>query len=195
MNKIFKVLITVLSVAYPVVVFVSLTVFHASPRVIAFNLMAMGIIYFLANSKDAGKKSFQGVQFWFMVVLTIGLSVTVFFTDSWGLAKLYPVIMNTFLFLGFAYTIVKPPTMIFRFAQIQDKTILDSPDLEDIKNYTKKVTIIWCIFFVFNGAVAAITSQFASDFVWSLYNGLISYVLIGVLIVGEMIVRKFVVGR
>jgi uncharacterized membrane protein len=45
------------------------------------------------------------------------------------------------------------------------------------------------VFFIFNGIVAALTIS-ASDAVWALYNGLISYIIMGILFAGEYIVRR-----
>jgi len=55
--------------------------------------------------------------------------------------------------------------------------------------YTRKVTIIWCGFFMLNGVLALLTTLYASDRIWALYNGLISYCLMGLLFAGEWLVR------
>jgi uncharacterized membrane protein len=55
--------------------------------------------------------------------------------------------------------------------------------------YMRTVTRVWCGFFVFNGAVALGTALWASDAVWSLYTGQVSYILMGVLFGGEFLVR------
>ena len=54
---------------------------------------------------------------------------------------------------------------------------------------------MWCGFFVVNGAVAAATALWATPAVWALYNGLLSYVAMGVLMGGEWLVRRRVRGR
>jgi len=48
---------------------------------------------------------------------------------------------------------------------------------------------VWCGFFVLNGAIALGTALWASEAVWSLYTGVISYVLMGLLFAGEYLVR------
>jgi acyl-coenzyme A synthetase/AMP-(fatty) acid ligase len=79
--------------------------------------------------------------------------------------------------------------MIFRFALLQDKTIKGSPGEKRISSYCRKVTVIWCAFFILNEAAAAFTIFFGSDFVWSIYNGGISYILMGILFACEYLVR------
>jgi len=84
----------------------------------------------------------------------------------------------------FALTLYKPPSMIERFARLVD------PDLpESGVQWTRKVTMVWCVFFICNAGIALIT-VFASMQLWVLYNGFISYLLIGALLVGEFILRK-----
>ncbi|MCV5372773.1 hypothetical protein OFD18_31790, partial [Escherichia coli] len=57
--------------------------------------------------------------------------------------------------------------------------------------YTRKVTMVWYAFFTLNAAVALYTC-FLPVKIWTLYHGLISYLLAGGLFAGEWIVRQFV---
>jgi uncharacterized membrane protein len=45
------------------------------------------------------------------------------------------------------------------------------------------------VFFVANGAVALLTAFFAPEAVWSLYTGVVSYVLMGAMFGGEYLLR------
>jgi acyl-coenzyme A synthetase/AMP-(fatty) acid ligase len=80
--------------------------------------------------------------------------------------------------------------MIFRFAVLQNKRIRGSLGEKRVEAYCRKVTLVWCGFFVLNGGVAAWTVFFAPQALWSLYNGGISYMLMGILFGGELMVRK-----
>jgi uncharacterized membrane protein len=179
------------SIAYPFLILGGLVVFKAPPRILALTLVAVLVLNLLANSRDARKPGFARTRFWAVTGLLTALVALVLATDSAGLIKLYPVIINLFLLGGFAWTLLKPPTMIFQFATRMDKTIIGSPDEERVCGYCRTVTMVWCGFFAINSAVAAATAFYASDLAWSLYNGLISYALIGVLFLGEMVVRHF----
>jgi uncharacterized membrane protein len=98
--------------------------------------------------------------------------------------RFYPVIINAVMLLIFSWSVFSPPTVIERLARLQH------PDLppEGII-YTKRVTQIWCLFFVLNGGMALTTALWCSFEAWSLYNGLIAYVLMGILFAGEYVVR------
>lgn len=98
--------------------------------------------------------------------------------------------VNGALLAAFSLTLWTPPPMIFRFAVLWDKTIRFSLAEKWIEAYCRKVTVVWCVFFVFNGGIAAAAVFFASDALWSLYTGGISYILIGILFGGELMVRK-----
>ena len=98
--------------------------------------------------------------------------------------------MNLLFLAAFGLTLLKPPSMIYRFALIQDKSIPNSLNEKRIESYCRKTTLVWIVFFVLNGSAAAWTIFSGSDAVWSIYNGGISYILIGTLFAGEFIVRK-----
>ncbi len=100
-------------------------------------------------------------------------------------AMLYPVFMSTGLFIVFTVTLVKPPSMVERFARIVE------PDLDERGiRYTRKVTGVWITFFAFNGLIAAWTVYQNDLFYWGLYNGFISYLIAGLVFVGEFTVRR-----
>jgi uncharacterized membrane protein len=70
---------------------------------------------------------------------------------------------------------------------------LTTPDLPPRGvRYTRRVTQVWCLFFIVNAALTTLTILHGDLALWSLYNGLISYVLIGVLMGGEWLVRRHV---
>jgi len=61
--------------------------------------------------------------------------------------------------------------------------------------YTRRLTKVWIAFFIANGLVALWTALYATLKTWTLYNGLISYILIAVLFVGEWPVRRIIKAR
>jgi uncharacterized membrane protein len=99
--------------------------------------------------------------------------------------KLYPVIINLSLLFLFASSLLTEMSFIERLARIRE------PDLpEKAVSYTRKVTQIWCVFFVINASIALATVVLADDTLWLWYNGVVAYVLIGILMAGEWLVRQ-----
>jgi uncharacterized membrane protein len=98
--------------------------------------------------------------------------------------KLYPVLVNAALLVAFGYSLSSPQSMVERMARLTE------PDLPPAAvAYTRSVTKVWCVFFVINGSIALGTALWASQALWSLYNGVIAYVLMGLLFAGEYLVR------
>jgi len=99
--------------------------------------------------------------------------------------KLYPVLINCALLVAFGYSLVSPPSIVERLARVTDPILPPEAVI-----YCRRVTQVWCAFFVFNGSVALGTALWASEAVWSLYTSVISYLLMGALFGGEYLVRR-----
>jgi uncharacterized membrane protein len=109
---------------------------------------------------------------------------------AWAPLKLYPALVNAVLLAVFATSLARPPSVIERLAR------LSVPDLPPAGvRYTRRVTQVWCVFFVGNGMVALATALWASTEVWAFYNGFLAYVLMGVLFGAEWLVRRRVQAR
>lgn len=163
-----------LTLAYPLLVYFSL-------GRIDVRWVALGLIV-LAGLRMWSEKQ----RTW--VVAAVGAIVLAALTAltraAWPL-KLYPVVISFTMLAVFAYSLINPPSVIERLARLSD------PNLPPhAVAYTRRVTQVWCGFFIFNGAVALITALWATDHIWALYNGLISYGLMGALFAGEWLLRQ-----
>ncbi|PRX26796.1 putative membrane protein [Paraburkholderia sp. BL18I3N2] len=125
---------------------------------------------------------------WTVVGLLSCASAAIVLTNSELLLRLYPSLVNLGLLIAFGATLVHGPSMIEKFAR------LGNPNLPPgAVRHTLRVTQVWCAFFALNGVFSAYTALYWSQASWSLYNGAIAYVLIGVLLVAEVIWRYLVV--
>jgi uncharacterized membrane protein len=98
--------------------------------------------------------------------------------------KLYPVLVNAAFLCAFGVSLLSGPSMIERLARLRE------PDLPpQAVRYTRRVTQAWCVFFVLNGAACLGTALFSPEAVWSLYTGVVSYVLMGLMFGGEYLLR------
>lgn len=120
------------------------------------------------------------------------LFVAVAVTDAPDFFKLYPILVSLVLLTQFASTLITPPTMIERFARLASR---DEPLPDSAIPYCRKVTWVWVGFFCFNIAVSTITALVGNWNIWTLYNGCISYILIGLLLAGEFLVRCYVQNK
>jgi len=185
-----KVLFFIAAALYPVLIFYFLVIRKTPLRMFSLLVMAFALLIFITGTSR--KKETGGISFFWNSAVLLGLGGLCFFVNSAIILKLYPLLMNILFFCAFGSTIFFPPTMIFRFATMQDRSIKGSLNEKRISAYCRKVTYVWCGFFIINGSIAAWTIFSGSDTLWSVYNGGISYILMGILFAGEFMVRKMV---
>jgi uncharacterized membrane protein len=126
------------------------------------------------------------IKHWSSPLLVISMVYCGFaiWTNELLTLRFYPAIVNAAMLVFFLWSLFSPPSLIERIARIQHPNLPPEGVV-----YTRRVTQIWCLFFMANGGVALVTALWSSFEVWSLYNGLIAYLLMGLLFVGEYIVR------
>lgn len=172
-KKLISVLLTILMVCYPFAVMWAIQ--HDQLFLVSGLLITVAVIRFFL-SKD---QIFLPLTIFALLCGTLTLLLQ---NALW--LKLYPVLMSLGSATLFAYTLIRPPTMIERFAR------LHQPDLpESGVRWTRQVTKVWCGFLVLN-ALVALSTVFLSTQIWAVYNGFISYVLMGILLLGEFVLRR-----
>ena len=205
MKKILKALFYVIAAIYPILVFTMLVIFKVDTKILSLSIIALAAAFFLSatgNRKtDANEKTSLDWKPFFSSVLFLSAGLFCFITGKEFFLKIYSVVINLTMLFVFGSTLFMPPNIIFRFATMSDKSIKGSSFEQKVYRYCHKVTLIWCGFFILNGSAAALTtfadkifglSPEAARKVWAVYNGGISYVLMGALFVIEFIVRKLV---
>jgi uncharacterized membrane protein len=170
-----------LLLVYPLAIYFGLQVFE--PRYVAMVLVAALLLRWRS---DAGRflAGLTTVNFGIIAALACLAALTIL-TNSELLLRLYPAAVSAGFLLLFGLSLRHPPSMIERFARLRE------PELppEGVR-YTRRVTQLWCGFFILNGGIALWTALYASRETWELYNGLIAYLFMGALLVGEWLVRR-----
>ena len=116
-------------------------------------------------------------------VLIMLFIIIVFHCTQCNLLKYYPVLINCGLFLLFFISSFMKETIIQRFAKLME------PDIKPKElEYTRKLTYCWAIFTFCNFMISLYT-VFLSEKIWALYNGCISYILVGGFFAIEYIIR------
>ncbi len=178
-----RVALWLLTAAYPLLVYFGLA--HVQPRDLALLLAALAALRAIARRGHAEAR----LWWWSAAGAALLAGAAALFNQSLPL-KLYPVLVNAGLLALFGVSLWQGPPVVERLARLTE------PEL-DVRGqrYTRRVTEIWCVFFVINGGIALFTACWADDRIWALYNGLVSYVLIGLLMGGEFLVRQWVRRR
>jgi len=174
-----KLLFIALSLGYPLLVYATLGRFE--PRWLSLLLFALALLRAFGTRERR----------WLWAVAGTGLLAGWALLSNAALPlKLYPAMVNAALLLVFGASLRFGPPLVERLARLRE------PDLPpSAVAYTRRVTQVWCVFFVLNGGMALVTALWASERVWALYNGLIAYVLIGTLFAVEWLVRQRVRAR
>jgi uncharacterized membrane protein len=175
MLRILNAVIGVVILLYPLAVYLGIQV--TAPWKISATLLAMLLIRFWLFPAD---------KQWGRALIGVGALYCVFaiWDNSELSLRFYPVGVNASLFLLFSVSLLYPPPIIERLARLQHPNL----SIQGV-NYTRKVTQVWCVFFIINGLIAAGTALWANFFWWSLYNGCIAYGLMGLLMGTEYLIR------
>lgn len=97
--------------------------------------------------------------------------------------RLYPALMAAIALSAFAVSLFRTP-LVETIARGMGETLDDRGVA-----YCRTVTRVWTAFLSVHLAVTLAT-VFASHEVWAVYNGLVAYVLMGILFAGEWLVRR-----
>lgn len=169
-------LTALLTVAYPFLVYFALD--SVGPRALAL----LAALLFLLRWRSQGHAAARLMPLLAPACAVFLLAAALAGQTVWLLG--YPVLVSLLFLAWFSHSLFRPPTVVERLARLQD------PDLPPQGvAYTRKVTIAWCLFFLGNGAIAALTAWHGDMAWWTLYNGGISYGLMGLLMGGEWLVR------
>ena len=157
-------LLLLLGLAYPFAVYFGLQ--HLSPRLFAAGLGALWGLRLL-------QPGLHGLQRGTALV------------DAAVLLRWYPVLLSLFLLAVFGLSLLRGQPLIERLARLRE------PDLPPrAVRYTRRVTQVWCLFFLGNALTAAGLALWAPLAWWTLYTGVIAYGLMGLLFAGEWLVRQ-----
>lgn len=97
----------------------------------------------------------------------------------------YPVLVNTLLLVLFAGSLFTKDPLLIRVVRARG-----TPVAEHATGYLTRLTAVWAVFFLVNGLIAAWTTT-ASIEIWTIYNGIISYLAVAILASGEWVYRGY----
>ncbi|MFK7895767.1 MAG: hypothetical protein AB8G23_08035 [Myxococcota bacterium] len=175
----------VLAISYPLIIWFGLARFE--PRVLAIVVLAFAGLRLLLGRNSGGEATGSALRGLVVPALLIAgvVGAVVIWNDAIGLL-LMPVAISLAFLLAFGFSLVKGPPMVERFARLQVESLSPEEEL-----YCRRVTWIWCGFFVVNAAIAGGLAWARALDAWVLYTGLISYVLMGLLFATEYVYRHW----
>ncbi|MCP1374659.1 hypothetical protein [Dyella lutea] len=175
MRRLSAILLPVVGVLYPFVVYFGME--KVAPPVFALVLGSIWLIRAPSLLREPGGR--------WMVAAALAYCVLLAVTGEGQLLRWYPTLISLLLLATFGVSLIYGPPIIERVARLRE------PELPpEAVPYTRKVTWVWVGFFVFNAAVSAALTLWAPLKWWTLYNGLLVYFIMGVLFVGEWLLRQ-----
>lgn len=127
-----------------------------------------------------------------MITTSIGLTLCAssYLLRSHHLLLWYPVVINLAMLTTFGSSLWSKMSLVEQIARLQD------PNLPEVAiRYTRKVTQVWCLFFIANGTISTSTCLYGDMDLWTLWNGVIAYLLMGLLMIGEWLIRQRLMKR
>ncbi len=153
-------------------------------------LPLMALMLFLRFRQTRRRAGALSVVTQIVAVAGMTLCIASYLLKTHQLLLFYPVVVNSMMLAVFGGSLWSTMPIIERLARLRE------PDLpERAVRYTRRVTQIWCAFFIINGGIALFTALYGDLSLWTAWNGMISYLLMGTLMVGEWLVRQRVIKR
>lgn len=175
MNKLLGLVLVLAGLGYPFAVYFGMG--HFSPRLFAGLLGGLWLARLLLGDNRPG-------QYW-MAMAALAFCLLLGLSGEAAVLRWYPVLLSTMLLVLFALSLKFGPPLVERLARLRE------PELPEVAvRYTRVVTQVWSGFFLVNGLIAAALTVWAPLSWWTLYNGLISYLLVGLLFAVEWLVRQ-----
>lgn len=125
-----------------------------------------------------------------MALAGIALCIASWLLKTHQLLLFYPVAVNGVMLALFGSSLWSAMPLVERIARWRDPALSPTG-----VRYTRRVTQIWCLFFIGNGAMALFTALHGDITLWTAWNGVIAYLLMGALMGGEWLVRRRVMER
>ncbi len=172
-----RALVMVFFIAYPFIVYFGLSILPPS----FFGL----VLVVLLGMRFGVLLPEERLVFLPILLIFLAYSVTAVFVGNAQMLLYYPALVNFTFFLVFANSLRSGEPLLLRIVRTRGYEIS-----EHAPRYLFWLTAVWSVFFVLNGLVSIWTSTLSMQ-AWTLYNGLIAYILVAILGGGEWLFRRY----
>jgi uncharacterized membrane protein len=181
-KKLATLIFALVSILYPCLVYFGLQ--HWSYRIFGFMIIGIGVAKFwLSRNGDH-----RGDRVVLAVTVCCGLVIWAFPSEL--AVKLYPVCISVLVGSLFAWSLRQRESLITRFARLRGAEITP-----EALRYTRNLTAIWAILLYVNAVIALYLARFGTTEAWTLYCGLLSYLIFGGFMGGEFLYRQYYMHR
>ena len=175
-----RVIIAVVGLAYPLLIYAGLAL--VGPRTLA----AVAAVVLLAHAASGWRRwrrddLARAAVPVLLVAVVLAVAAAI---DDGRIFLFVPALVNGAMLIAFARTLVRGPSIVETFARLRHPELLPGR-----APYLRAVTAVWCGFFAVNIAVSLVLAVHGSLATWTLYNGLIAYLIVGLLLGAERVYR------
>lgn len=151
-----------------------------------FAILAGARVWTLANLSDKQRLWTTAL----IVLFSLGAALAAKADPNLSWLRSYPVLISLSLAIWFTLTLFQDEPATAKLARLGG---MEVPPQR--LGYLRVLTGIWVVFLLLNAGISAYTAVASSTGAWALYNGVISYLLMGLLFSGEYLFRQVLIRR
>ncbi|WP_439256793.1 hypothetical protein [Lonepinella sp. BR2271] len=170
-------LLTAVSLAFPL-----LYLWQGNTQSWHWVALVMALLWGVKGLVNVGKQR--------ALALIVCLLLGVFALLRSELLYFYPIGVNLLMLALFGGSLWQKQTLVERLARLREPTLP-----EFAVRYTRVVTQLWCGLFILNIVLLSLFLAMQQYQLWAWYSGVIAYVLMGGLMVGEYGVRQILMKK
>jgi uncharacterized membrane protein len=177
-----RTLLTSTTIGYPFLMSAGLAL--GRPRLVA---VFMGLLL-LVPGVLAWRSGYRSAALWRLadVGLAMAFLVAAALVNRGNVFRLGPALANVAMLFSFGRTLVWGPSIVEVIARVRHGGELP-PGAEW---YCRRLTLLWCVFFAVNAGFIAWLAFYASLAWWTIYTGVLAYLLAGALFIAEVLYRR-----
>jgi uncharacterized membrane protein len=148
-------------------------------------LVVVGVLL-LVTTAFAWRGGFQGDAVWRLgeAALMMAFLVVAAVVNEEHVTRLGPAVPNVVMLLSFGRSLRRGPSLIESIARMRWGELPSH-----VVTYCWRLTLLWSVFFAVNAAVIAWLAFYGSLASWTIYTGLLAYLLAGGLFLAELLYR------
>ena len=175
-------LLTSTTIGYPFLMSAGLAL--GRPRLVA---VVIGVVLLVPGAL-AWRSGYRTEALWRLADAALAMTflVVAAIVNRGNVFRLGPALANVVMLFSFGRTLVWGPSIVEVIARVRHGSQLP----RGAEAYCRRLTLVWCIFFALNAAFIAWLAFYASLAWWTIYTGVLAYLLAGALFVAELAYRR-----
>jgi uncharacterized membrane protein len=175
-------LLTSTTIGYPFLMSAGLAL--GRPRLVA---LVMGVVLLIPGAL-AWRSGYRNEALWRLADAALAMSflAAAAILNRGLVFRLGPALANVAMLFSFGRTLVRGPSIVETIARVRHAGELPRGAVE----YCRRLTLAWCVFFTINAAFITWLAFYASLGWWTVYTGVLAYLLAGALFLVELAYRR-----